>query len=327
MATFVIRCNDQEVPVNAKLVTTHWVALLIAGCSSGGSTGDHPGQGGTHSTGGAGVGATAGDVGAGGAGGVAGSGGAATGGAGSPTGGAASVVLPAANAGFDYQIGGAYPPPAGVTVVSRDRADPPAPGLYNICYVNGFQTQPQEESFWLGQHPDLVLRDGNGDPVVDPDWGEDLLDTSTDVKRTALAAIVGGWISQCAADGFNAVEIDNLDSYSRSGGLLTQANNVAFMALLSATAHSNGLAVGQKNSVELLGSSSEMGTDFAVAEECNRYDECDAYRAVYGDLVFAIEYRLQDFQAGCANHPELSIVLRDLDVSTPSSSTYVYDGC
>jgi hypothetical protein len=109
--------------------------------------------------------------------------------------------------------------------------------------------------------------------------------------------------------------------------LLTQANNVAFMALLSAGAHANGLAVGQKNSVELLGNASEMGTDFAVAEECNRYNECDAYQTVYGNRVFVIEYRSQDFQTGCTNHPELSIVLRDLDVSTPTSSTYVYDGC
>ncbi|WP_344980056.1 hypothetical protein [Streptosporangium fragile] len=36
---------------------------------------------------------------------------------------AAAVTLPPAHAGFDYQIGGAYPPPTGVRVVSRDRGD------------------------------------------------------------------------------------------------------------------------------------------------------------------------------------------------------------
>jgi len=46
----------------------------------------------------------------------------------------AAVALPPVNAGFDYQIGGAYPLPAGVTVVSRDWRDAPA-GDYAVCYV------------------------------------------------------------------------------------------------------------------------------------------------------------------------------------------------
>jgi hypothetical protein len=99
-------------------------------------------------------------------------------GAGSGTGGSApgEKRLPYANAPFDYQIGGDYPPPSGVMIVSRDREGSPAPGLYNICYVNGFQAQPSEESFWLDDHPELVLRDAAGDPVIDADWDEMLLD-------------------------------------------------------------------------------------------------------------------------------------------------------
>jgi len=257
-------------------------------------------------------------------------GGATMGGTSTATGGTSSttkITLPTANASWDYEIGGIYTPPSGVKVVSRDRNSAPAAGLYNICYVNGFQIQPDEESFWTGQHPTLILRDSANKPVVDTAWNEMLLDTSTAAKRTELAAIVGGWITKCKTDGFNAVEIDNLDSYSRSSGLLTQANNIAFMAQLSAVAHQNGLAIAQKNSSELLGSVATMGTDFAVVEECNRYSECDTYTAAYGTLVFIIEYRLQDFQTGCTKYPQLSIVLRDLNVSTPSSSSYVYQGC
>ena len=246
------------------------------------------------------------------------------------TGGSTSTLvyqLPTANAGFDYQIGGAYTPPPGVQVVSRDRNSAPAAGLYNICYVNGFQVQPDEGDFWRTQHPDLLLRDSAGNVVVDIDWDEALLDTSTPAKRTALASVIGAWITKCASDGFNAVEVDNLDSYSRSIGLLTQANNVAMMALLSATAHANGLALAQKNSTELLGNVAEMGTDFAIAEECNRYDECADYQAVYGNLVFDVEYQSQDFQKGCTDHPELSIVLRDPNVSPAGLPGYVYQGC
>lgn len=212
-------------------------------------------------------------------------------------------------------------------VVSRDRGDAPAKGLYNICYVNGFQAQQSDDDWWKSQHPELVLRDDKGNPVVDPDWDEMLLDTSTADKRQALAEIVGGWIKGCGTDGFDAIEVDNLDSYSRSGGRLSQANNVAFMKLLSDVGHQAGLAMGQKNSTELVSKAKDMGTDFAVAEECNRYSECGDYKAGYGDLVFVIEYRDQDFTAGCKAYPELSIVRRDVDVSKPGSASYVYQGC
>ncbi|MBW2527630.1 MAG: endo alpha-1,4 polygalactosaminidase [Deltaproteobacteria bacterium] len=237
------------------------------------------------------------------------------------------MTLPPADGQLDYQLGGAYPPPTGVQVLSRDRLEAPASGLYNICYVNGFQAQPDDDDWWLTQHPDLVLRDGDGEPVIDPDWNEMLLDVGTAPKRSALATIVGGWIDQCGTDGFDAVEIDNLDSYSRSQGLLTQENAVAFMKLLSDAAHARGLAIAQKNSTELLPRRADMGTDFVVAEECNRYSECGDYVTEYGNLVFVIEYRQQDFDAGCTNYPNLSIVLRDLNLTMPSSGSYVYDAC
>ncbi len=247
--------------------------------------------------------------------------------AGASDAGSPSLTLPPANGPLDYQLGEAYPPPTGVVVVSRDRNASPAPGLYNLCYVNGFQTQPDERDFWERDHPDLLLRDASGDVVIDPDWDEILLDVTTDAKRLALAAIVGGWIDGCADDGFDAVEIDNLDTYSRSGGLVSQDDAVAFMRLLADRAHARGLPIAQKNSAEVLGRRADMGTDFAVAEECNRWDECADFTAVYGDQVYVIEYRRADFDRGCRDFPELSIVLRDLNLVAPSSRAYVYDGC
>jgi len=238
-----------------------------------------------------------------------------------------ALVLPSADAPFDYQIGGAYAPPRGVSVVSRDRNDPPAPGLYNICYVNGFQIQPGEAAGWMSAHPELILRNAQGQPVIDADWNEMLLDTSSASKRDALLKVVGPWIDGCAAQGFAAIEVDNLDSYSRSQGLLDEDDNVAFMSLLSARARAVGLAAGQKNAAELTARASELGTTFAVAEECVRYDECDVYAKAYASRVFVIEYRREDFDKGCKALPSLSIVLRDRNVSTPSASSYVFDGC
>lgn len=238
-----------------------------------------------------------------------------------------SLKLPPAGAGLDYQLGGAYEPPSGVKIVSRDRTAKPAPGLYNICYVNGFQAQPGEEDFWMSQHPELVLRDASGEPVIDEDWDELMLDISSADKRKALLDIVGGFIDGCAKSGFDAVEIDNLDSFTRSGGRLSEQNAIDFMALLSKRSHERGLPIAQKNSAELVSRRAQLGTDFAVAEECNRYDECGDYTAGYGDNVLVIEYRKADFDKGCKQFPKLPMVLRDVNLSTPGGSAYVFEGC
>ncbi len=252
----------------------------------------------------------------------------------SPDGGASpdagppgAFTLPPTNVGFDYQLGGPYAPPAGVAIVARDRTAAPAEGLYNICYVNGFQVQPGEEAFWMTQHPDLLLRDGAGQLVIDADWNELLIDVGTPEKRAGVAAVVGGWIAGCAAAGFDAVEIDNLDSFSRSGGLLRADDAVATMALFAAAAHNVGLAIAQKNSAEIVGRKAELGCDFVVTEECNAYEECDVYTEAYGDHVLVIEYQRAAFEAGCEAFPHLSIILRDLDLTTPDGGEYVYDGC
>lgn len=292
--------------------------------TGGGPTapGEHPGGGG-----GSGAGGGGGGGGADGGDGADAATGGADGGSGGDGGAASPWKLPPASAPFDYQLGGAYTPPAGVQIVVRDRKASPASGLYNICYVNGFQVQPNEESFWLTNHPDLILRDGNGQPIIDADWNEMMIDVGTAKKRADVATIVGGWIKGCATAGYDAVEIDNLDSFSRSKGRLTENDAVATMALFSKAAHDNGLAIAQKNSAELVGRRAQMGTDFVVAEECNTYKECGTFTGAYGNQVFVVEYRQADFSAGCKAFPQLSIILRDLNLVTPGKPGYVYKRC
>lgn len=212
----------------------------------------------------------------------------------------------------DYQLGGVREVPENVGIVVRDRRAAPLAGVYNICYVNGFQTQAEERHFWK-KRMTLVLQKG-GKPVVDSAWNEWLLDLRTARKRERLSRIVGVWTRRCAQQGFDAVEFDNLDSYSRSHGLLTRRQARTYAHLLVATAHRAGLAAGQKNLSDLNGRS--LGYDFAVAEECGRYRECGAYVASYGRRVLSIEYRRKDFDWTCAHHgSQLPVVLRDLDLS------------
>jgi hypothetical protein len=233
----------------------------------------------------------------------------------------------------DYQLGGSYPPPAGVQIVTRDSTSRPAPGLYNICYVNGFQTQSQDRKFWLTKHPTLVLRGANRQPVFDPGWPDEmLLDVSTSAKRAAIAAVQDGTVDRCEAKGFQAVEFDNLDSYSRSHHLLTLGEDIAMARLFVNRAHADGLAAGQKNTPELGGRGrNDVQFDFAVAEECYRYDECAQYTRVYGARVIDIEYtddlRGTFAQACTSKSTPMMTILRDVNLLTPVSKAYVYEAC
>ena len=233
---------------------------------------------------------------------------------------AAAFAPPPADARFDYQIGEAYRPPAGVQVVSRDWTErPPARG-YAVCYVNAFQYQPGID--W----PDaLVLRE-LGD---DPGWpGEYLIDLSTAAERRAAARFAARMLRACARKGFDAVELDNLDSWTRLPRVpFGRRDAIAYARLLSRRAHALGLAVAQKNTPQLTRREARP-FDFAIAEECGRYRECGAYRRVHGDRVIAIEYRRRDFRAACrAVGDRISVVLRDRDVTAPGSRTYRYDEC
>ncbi len=229
----------------------------------------------------------------------------------------------------DYQLGGAYDPADGVTIVGRDRAAEPAEGAYSICYVNGFQTQPGERGLWAD---DLLVR-VDGELLIDPEWPDEvLLDTSTAERRDRIVAIVAPWIRGCAGDGFDAVEFDNLDSFTRSDGALTADDNLSLARAYVEVAHEAGLAAGQKNAAEFADVlHTEAGFDFAVVEECAAYRECDAYTDVYGGAVVDIEYTdnlprpWSDICADAATPP--SVVLRDRDLVVAGDEAHVAQHC
>ncbi len=234
---------------------------------------------------------------------------------------------------IDYQLGGAAEPPPGVTLVVRDATEQPAPGVSSICYVNGFQTQPGELDAWLAAAPGAVLLDVDGDPVIDPNWPDEaLLDPRTPEARSAIVDRLGPLIDACAERGFVAVEFDNLDSYTRSDGVLTADDALALATLFVDRAHAAGLAAGQKNALELgTRGRDEAGFDFAVLEECDRWAECALATEVYGDQVLNIEYA-DDLRGTwaevCARGevPALT-VLRDRMLAPPSSPDHVLDHC
>ncbi|QCR20753.1 endo alpha-1,4 polygalactosaminidase [Agrococcus sp. SGAir0287] len=233
---------------------------------------------------------------------------------------------------IDYQLGGAYEPDPGTTIVARDASDPPADGAFSICYLNGFQTQPGDAAWWLDEHPDLLLRDDAGEPMIDPGWPDEMaLDTSTADRRAAIAAIVQPWIAGCADAGYDAVELDNLDSWTRFEGL-TMEGNLALAADLVAAIHDAGLWAAQKNALEAGEAGPDAGFDMVVTEECGQFDECADYAALYADRHIDVEYvestSEASFLAMCdaGDVPRLS-VLRDLALSVAGEADHVRVPC
>ncbi|KQP79150.1 hypothetical protein ASF37_09810 [Aeromicrobium sp. Leaf289] len=240
----------------------------------------------------------------------------------------APVPLPR-DAVVDYQLGGAYRPAADVTVVVRDRTEKPDPTRYSVCYVNAFQTQPGQLGWWKKHHPTLLLK-RQGVLVRDPGWPDEvLLDQRTAAKRAAIVSIVSGWFRGCAKAGYDAIEADNLDAWTRSRSLLTRAQTTSTAKGLVRAAHATGLAIAQKNTPEIDGRA--LGFDFAVAEECEVYRECGDYTRLYGRGVVEIEYTDNGraaYARACrqraGDHP---ITLRDRDVVPRGARGHVFQHC
>jgi hypothetical protein len=243
-----------------------------------------------------------------------------------------SPTLAPVSGTFDYQLGAAYGQPGEFDVVVRDATADPLEGAYNVCYVNGFQTQPGTLPEWERRHPEALLREDDGAPVIDPDWPDEaVLDPSAAGQREEIAAVVGPLIDACAEAGFDAVEIDNLDTFLRFDGV-DRAGALALARAYADRAHAAGLAIAQKNAAELgTAGRDDVGFDLAVVEECAAFEECGAYRAVYGPHVLQVEYddgpglSLDELCATAERAP--LTVLRDRLLVGPDDAGYVHEQC
>lgn len=124
-----------------------------------------------------------------------------------------------------------------------------------------------------------------------------------------------------------------MDSYDRSHGAFSFAADRAYLVPFTRYAHSIGLAVAQKNANGEFGATgrSQVGFDFAIAEECSFYDECPTYTSVYGARVIEIEYTDEArsaFLRSCAvRGTRVSVIRRDRDVVPRGARGYSYSLC
>lgn len=116
-----------------------------------------------------------------------------------------------------------------------------------------------------------------------------------DIRRwDVLAPIMAARFGACRAKGFDAIEPDNVDAYSNESGFpLTAEDQLEFNRRIAMLAHRIGLSVGLKNDVDQV-RALQPSFDFAVNEECMKYDECallTPFRQA-GKAVLHVEYDL-----------------------------------
>ena len=124
-----------------------------------------------------------------------------------------------------------------------------------------------------------------------PDWpGEKWLD----IRSDALKPIMKKRMDKAQALGCDGIDPDNVDGYSNKSGFpLTADDQVKYLKWLASEAHSRGMGIGLKNSLDLI-SKYKLATvfDWAMNEQCYQYDECDKLKPFIANKkpVYIAEY-------------------------------------
>jgi len=128
-----------------------------------------------------------------------------------------------------------------------------------------------------------------------------------------LKPILRKRLELCRSKGFDGVDFGNVDGYAnRTGFALDAKAQLAFNRWLAAEARERKLAVGLKNSLELVPDLVDA-FDFAIAESCFSQGRCEAllpFRKA-GKAVYVIEYTNQrrKMERHCAEAKDLGFQL------------------
>jgi Glycoside-hydrolase family GH114 len=151
------------------------------------------------------------------------------------------------------------------------QAEPDSSDFAPADYTNGSSQQTTEMQGWPGEYWYDIRGFANyaaGDP------------STLTGAAVNIAAGLAQRIDDCAIEGQDAVEPDDLDGYDNpsetgapgGGWGLTQADSAGFERWLAYTAHSDGLAIFQKND-PADASVDEPLFDGMIIEECNVYND------------------------------------------------------
>jgi hypothetical protein len=143
------------------------------------------------------------------------------------------------------------------------------------------------------------------------DWDELWLDVR---NMTALQIVMGHRIDLAKTQGCDGIEPDNIDCFDNRDCWSTMTNpsvssssqvktaQLTYNKWLASYAHSQGLLIGMKNAISII--PDLVSTyDFAVNEQCQTYNECDAYSSFIkaNKAVFNVEYHSSSTICTAAN--------------------------
>lgn len=196
-----------------------------------------------------------------------------------------------------------------------------ANGAHAICYVDAGTA----ESFRPDYQNYVNFNNQSGGALFGKPVGgfrnEFWLNINNDKgQRDFILAQVANRVDRCVADGFDAVEFDNVDSYQNRTGLSISADTqLLFNSALANLAHSKGLTVALKND---LGQLADLKPyfDFAINEQCFQFKECNSPApglpdwTASGKAVFNVEYKSSALNCSLAASFQISSILKTVDL-------------
>lgn len=113
-----------------------------------------------------------------------------------------------------------------------------------------------------------------------------------DIRNQEVRNIMARRMDLAKSKGCDGLEPDNVDGYQNNPGFpLTAQDQINYLSYLADQAHARGLQIALKNSTDLVKSLVDK-FDFAVVEECFKYNECQMYSPFVqkGKAVLNAEY-------------------------------------
>jgi len=198
--------------------------------------------------------------------------------------------VPAPFTSWQIQFTGTLDQSLNATLYEVDLFDTPpetvtalhAAGHRVVCYLDAGTWEPFRPD--ASSYPDSV----KGNPVGgfrDERW----LDIR---QQSILQPILNARLDQCQTKGFDGVDFDNVDGYTNATGFpLSASDQLDFDTWLANAAHARGLSVALKNDLDQIPDLLPY-FDWAVNEQCYRYQECDLLLPFVqaGKAVLEIEY-------------------------------------
>ncbi|CAM9517248.1 unnamed protein product, partial [Scytosiphon promiscuus] len=155
--------------------------------------------------------------------------------------------------------------------------------------------------------------------VVGNSWDDWAGEKFLDVSQQSVRDIMQARVETAARMNCDAIEPDNMSNWNQGGTGLTISRDeqVSYNKWFADTVHANGMLVGMKNAIELIGDTHEH-YDFVLNEECHQWNECGAYDIPFlekGKPVFNVEYDVDYNLCSEANEEGLDTIFKDYDLN------------